>query len=174
MRGTYLPLIPCPPPRPNLDRPVWGPYNALRPYRSRGKEAAAAASFPLGEGLGWTNVQPRLRLVWACINLYPDFHSTRGRGRTLGQGHCHWYVCWPGQVFGHPWTRPGHTTTTCIHMSPLFNYYHYAWYSVLRICESPKSVRSIYAMHTNLPGFTLACHEGYSDASLLRVISLRR
>ena len=66
------------------------------------------------------------------------------------------------------------TSTTCIHMSPLFNYYHYAWYSVLRICESPKSVRSIYAMHTNLPGFTLACHEGYSDASLLRVISLRR
>ena len=116
MRGTYLPLIPRPPPRPNLDRPVWGPYNALRPYRSRGKEAAAAASFPLGEGLGWTNVQPRLMLVWAYLNLYPDHHFTRGRGRTLGQGHCHWYVCRPGQVFGHPWTRPGHTTTYYYYM----------------------------------------------------------
>ena len=109
--GRYLPPHPSAPPRPNLDRPVWGPYNALRPYRSRGKEAAAAASFPLGEGLGWTNVQPRLRLVWAWLNLYPDYHFTRGKGRTLGQGHCHWYVCRPGQVFGHPWTRPGHTTT---------------------------------------------------------------
>ena len=73
----YLPLIPRPLPRPNLDRPVWGPYNALRPYRSRGKEAAAATSFPLGEGLGWTNVQPRLR-------LYPDSHFTRGWGKKRG------------------------------------------------------------------------------------------
>jgi len=105
MRGRYLPLIPQPPPKPNLDRPVWGTYNALRPYRSRGKEAAAAASFPLGEGLGWTNVQPRLMLVWAYLNLYPDHHFTRGRGRTLGQGHCHWYVCRPDLLFGHPWTR---------------------------------------------------------------------
>ena len=26
-------------------------------------------------------------------------------GRTLGQAHCHWYVCRPGLLFGHPWTR---------------------------------------------------------------------
>ena len=26
-------------------------------------------------------------------------------GRTLGQVHCHWYVCRPGLLFGHPWTR---------------------------------------------------------------------
>ena len=49
----------------------------------------ATFSRQLGEGLGWTNVQPRLMLVWACLNLYPDHHFTRGRGRTLGQGHCH-------------------------------------------------------------------------------------
>ena len=37
------------------------------------------------------------------------------------------------------------TTTTCIHMSPLFNYYHYAWYSVqilvIDICYAHKFAR---------------------------------
>ena len=123
--GRYLPPHPSAPPRPNLDRPVWGPYNALRPYRSRGKEAAAAASFPLGEGLGWTNVQPRLMLVWAYLNLYPDHHFTRGRGRTLGQGHCHWYVCRPDLLFGHPWTR--------YHMS--------LWFCVVKVTIQTKEGR---------------------------------
>ena len=33
---------------------------ALRPYRPRGKEAAAAAPFPLGGGLVWRSLQTRL------------------------------------------------------------------------------------------------------------------
>ena len=43
--------------------------------------------------------------AWPCFNLNPECHFTSRRGRTLGQVHCHWYVCRPGLLFGHPWTR---------------------------------------------------------------------
>ena len=56
--------------------------HAHRPFRPRGKEAAAAASFPLGEGLGWTNVQPRLIYARVVVSVYTA--SQYGWEGTLG------------------------------------------------------------------------------------------
>ena len=57
MRGRHMPLIPHPSYyfRPSSLKGL----PALRPYRPRGKEAAAA-SFPLGGGLVWRSLQTRL------------------------------------------------------------------------------------------------------------------
>ena len=74
-------------PPTKLGRPVWGPYNALRPYRPRGKEAAAAASFPLGEESrpkpSWPDGWGLLRLLkqpWVYIHRW----TLHNGGRTTG------------------------------------------------------------------------------------------
>ena len=107
--------------------PTYDTVRATVQYRTappRGKEAAAAASFPLRECLGWRELRPRLSLTWDCLSLYTDWHSTKGRGKTLWQ--VHWDVCRPGLVppwvyiytednwdlawcfdSGHPWTKQG-------------------------------------------------------------------
>ena len=46
------------------------------------KRLQAATSFPLGEGLGWTNVQPRLMLVWLVLIYTQIVTSPEG-----GEGH---------------------------------------------------------------------------------------
>ena len=70
-------------PPTKLGRPVWGPYNALRPYRPRGKEAAAAASFPLGEESrpkpSWPDGWGLLRLLkqpW--VYIHTNWHFIMG------------------------------------------------------------------------------------------------
>ena len=80
--------------------------SALRPFRPREKEAAAAASFPLRGGVAWTIVQATLSLYLGLFQFIPRMSPHQGgKGRTLGQVHCHWYVCRPDLLFGHPWTR---------------------------------------------------------------------
>ena len=56
--------------------------HAHRPFRPRGKEAAAAASFPLGEGLGWSKLQPRLIYARVVVSVYTA--SQYGWEGTLG------------------------------------------------------------------------------------------
>ena len=87
-------------PPTKLGRPVWGPYNALRPYRPRGKEAAAAASFPLGEESrpkpSWPDGWGLLRLLkqpW--VYIHTDWHFIMGGGQ-LGLRHwpvAHFHKC---------------------------------------------------------------------------------
>ena len=126
-------------PPTKLGRPVWGPYNALRPYRPRGKEAAAAASFPLGEESrpkpSWPDGWGLLRLLkqpW--VYIHTNWHFIMGGGqlglRHWPVSHFHKCVCvtwgclslytdWHstrGRGWHWHWdtdtnqTRPGHTS----------------------------------------------------------------
>ena len=56
----------------------------------RGKEAAAAASFPLGEGLGWSKLQPRLIYARVVVSVYTQIDTscfTIWMGGDTGMGH---------------------------------------------------------------------------------------
>ena len=62
---------------------IEGP-SALRPFRPREKEAAAAASFPLRGGVAWTIVQATLSLYLGLFQFIPRMSPHQGgRGRLL-------------------------------------------------------------------------------------------
>ena len=63
--------------------------HAHRPFRPRGKEAAAAASFPLGEGLGWSKLQPRLIYARVVVSVYTQIDtSCSGQCKIIKVSRC--------------------------------------------------------------------------------------
>ena len=90
------------PPRPNLGRPVW---RACCPRDHLGLERKRLQLQPRSP-LGVVLPAGACKQHWSSdLALFQSIPRMSLLGRTLGQLHCHWYVCRPGLLFGHPWTR---------------------------------------------------------------------
>ena len=84
-----------------LGRPVWRAC-CPRPFRPRGKDAAAAASFPLGEREGLNHLGQMAEAFWETWShlefIYTDGHFKKGgeRRRTTGTLTLRCVTTWPG------------------------------------------------------------------------------
>ena len=103
MRGTYLPLIPRPPPRPNLGRPVWRACCPRDHLGLEGKRLQLQPRSPWGVGVACRSLQATLSLELGLFQFKPRMSPHQREGEDTWQ--VHWYVCPLGLLFGHPWTR---------------------------------------------------------------------
>ena len=93
MRGTYMPLIPRPPPRPNLGRPVWRACCPRDHLGLEGKRLQLQPRSPWGVGVACRSLQATLSLELGLFQFKPRMSPHQREGEDTWTG---------GLLFGHP------------------------------------------------------------------------
>ena len=86
MRGTYLPLIPRPPPRPNLGRPVWRACCPRDHLGLEGKRLQLQPRSPWGVGVACRSLQATLSLELGLFQFKPRMSPHQREGEDT------WYT----------------------------------------------------------------------------------
>ena len=126
MRGTYMPLIPRPPPRPNLGRPVWRACCPRDHLGLEGKRLQLQPRSPWGVGVACRSLQATLSLELGLFQFKPRMSPHQREGEDTWTGTLICVSTWPAV-----WTPLRLEQDLVVQ----YQYHYstdYAWYLVLR------------------------------------------